>query len=56
MQNIHELMFQLNYKQNISNWVDKQNIHELVSKLNYKQIGVEWEATKREIRPLGFAR
>ena len=56
MQNIHELIFQLNYKQNIFNWVDKQNIHELVSKLNYKQIGVEWEATKREIRSLGFAR
>ena len=33
---IHELIFQLSYKQNISNWVDKQNIHELVSQFNCK--------------------
>ena len=36
-QNIHELVFQLNYKQNISNWVSKQNVHELVSQFSYKK-------------------
>ena len=61
-QNIHELVFQLNYKQNIFNWVDKQNIHELVSQFSYKQIEVdgvgewEWEVVEREIKLLGFAR
>ena len=40
-QNIHELVFKLSYKQNISNRVDKQNIHELISQLSYKQMGVE---------------
>ena len=42
-QNIHKLVFQLSYKQNISNWIDKQNIYELVFQLSYKQIGMEWE-------------
>ena len=40
----NELIFQLSYKQNISNQIDKQNIHELVSQFNYKQIRVEWES------------